>query len=326
MGARSLRKKRRTPSSEKVAGAAGGSDAGALRRRGLLVRHLGRWVGGILIGLGATTVAGYMSGLLQLLLPGPADAVCRYVEAPLLERVLDTAVPGILVVSFVGEGGQKAARDVESQVRSRTGLPVVRTCRALPLVAGPAASSESINLALDSARRLADRRGADVVVFGEMRGDETAELSVTNTAEFAVDQRVRIRTGSKASTGASVEEFIDDRLLYVVRDWASATSSYVADPRRDPEIAEREALRVAALAEHDPPHNWDSLDNERETLKAIALDATFGVAKWLERCRTATEAASIARPTVFEQLDGDAIITVLQVYAYCPSRSDWSGE
>jgi hypothetical protein len=75
------------------------------------------WIGGGAIAIVATTATAHVTGLLDRILPGPSDTICRFVEAPFLEKPLTGRVPGVLVSSFSGSGGREAARNLADEIR-----------------------------------------------------------------------------------------------------------------------------------------------------------------------------------------------------------------
>jgi hypothetical protein len=288
------------------------------------------WAGsGIAAVVGATTTA-YVAGALQAVLPGPSDTICRYVEAPLLEHPLPDDLPGLLVGTFVGDGGRKAADNVAVELRTRTRLPVARTCIAIANTAGVDASDASVESALRAARSVSRARGAEIVVTGQMLQSGAVELSVTHTSEFEEARSTRVRgrvtlSSNPAESETTVDEFIDDQLLRQIKNWANLTALRIS-PNEDSGALEASVKLSSALARYDPEDGWEALDKQREYFVYQAFAANFAVARWYERCEPAEEAESFARQLAHYQSDIGVLLSEMQAYVLCRSATprSWS--
>jgi len=295
-------------------------------------RRLLAWIGGGVAAIIATTATAYVTGLLNLILPGPDEAICNFVQAPIIEKSLTGLLPGVLVAAFSGVGGRDAARDLSEEIRLRTGLPITRTCIIMSLSSGADASHENVAKALDDARQLARKRGARVIVLGEMRSNGAAELAVTNTAEFEGRSDARHSTvqltGVATSSGViDVKRFIDDILLAALRDWASLAAlrlQYETPSLIASDTAEGEAESVADLAEYDPPVRWDAMRKDQSSFWGYALRANAYVARWHERCQPADRwhhfsrlLASSALSESDKNREPDVALAALEAYLHC---------
>jgi hypothetical protein len=302
-------------------------------------RRFVAWVGGGLITILSATAVAYVSGVLDLILPSPNDAICKYIEAPLLEKTLTGLLPGVLVASFSGSGGRDTARELSDEIRNRTGLPVVHTCITLPISSGAAASYDNVTEALDRARQLTKERGARIVIIGAMRSNGIADLAVTHTADEGrfEARRATVRLTGRASISdvVDVPRFIDQVLVASLQDWASlaalklqyATRSMIAS-----DVAEQEAESIADLADHDPPVRWVAMHQVQTGFWGSALVANASVARWHERCRAADRSyrysrllagTATGRLLTENEIEREPAVALaaLQTYLYCESDS-----
>jgi tetratricopeptide (TPR) repeat protein len=246
-----------------------------------------------LIGTAAATLAvflgAYLTGLLNVFLPGPAQLACSAREW------FREPAPGtyftILVANLAGDEGGRQTRLVRDVFVGQRGLDARLTCRVVAL-GRDGGLSEAEAAAIDRGYRLLERWNADLLVWGEVKkADQELNLwflnrggSTLGAPSYSLTEKLTLPEGFSHDLGLQLEAVA----LAQVAPATEQAGTYLAEVLEP--VAERLRRLLAA-----PPVEFDA-DQRGSLWFALGLaTATLGEQKgdsaWLEEAVEAFRAA-----------------------------------
>ncbi|WP_341990769.1 hypothetical protein [Azorhizobium sp. AG788] len=266
------------------------SDAGNASTLAKLLRTFFKWFIGGVSGIAATIITAHLTGLIDKFELNPDDSFCTFIQSRFLEKSYDGELPSIFVAAFSGKGGREAAQELADQIKFRTGLPTLTSCKTVPLSDGPDATRESVSKALDRGRSLASDRHAQIVIIGAMRGNDAADIVITDTlAEPGEVEAIRTHLSLKETKNRSFPDVnsISDTHILPALGWWAFNLENATNRTLPPELSSKmrmAAIALSKLADHRPPLKWPPLNESREKVTEYAWMTNSTLAKKYENC------------------------------------------